>query len=329
MTTHANAAAVVKLLRSKHVVTERDEMIDKLLLKLFEKDPEGNATHVPVLFTAGTETKGITLIEGSGGGKTTALFRVLREFAPLSVNPETGAPRWLHVKVESPATQRSLGVSILRKLGVDRVSERTKVYEVWDLVRHRFGVMGISLLWIDEAHDMFGAPTSTETKSIFKTLKSLMQGENPVVLVLSGTERLAELTRLDHEVKRRFFGITPGGLSFERDAERMRSLVEGYASLADITVSLGDDAINRLIHAGCYRFGRCIEISIDAIECAILDGANALVLRHFEDAFAQREGVSLDANVFSAADWRSIQVLGEEEPDTMATQRVSRKGSRR
>ena len=76
------------------------------------------------------------------------------------------------MKVESPATLRSLGTGILQKLGVDRIAERAKVYDIWEVVRHRIQWIGITLVWIDEAHDMFRAAASSETDNMFKMLKS-------------------------------------------------------------------------------------------------------------------------------------------------------------
>lgn len=144
--TQAEAARILQSLRAKHLVTERDHLFSAELSRLFEYDEDGALTHRPVLFTGGTETHGITFIEGSGGGKTTAILKVLRNFEPLKCNPETGAPRWLHVSVESPATLRSLGISILRRLGVDHISDRARVYEIWAWVRHGMMRRGIFLL---------------------------------------------------------------------------------------------------------------------------------------------------------------------------------------
>jgi hypothetical protein len=150
-------STTMKSLRSQHVVTERDCHFEAQLLRQFEVK-DGQMTHEPVRYTGGTETNGIAFIEGSGGGKTTAILEVLRNFEPLTLNPDTDEPRYLHMKVESPATLRSLGVAILDKLGAEGVGERTKVYEVWNMVRHCLARRGITLVWLDEAHALSGQP---------------------------------------------------------------------------------------------------------------------------------------------------------------------------
>jgi len=311
-------STTMKSLRSQHVVTERDRHFEAQLLRQFEVK-DGQMTHEPVRYTGGTETNGIAFIEGSGGGKTTAILEVLRNFEPLALDPDTDEPRYLHMKVESPATLRSLGVAILDKLGAEGVGERTKVYEVWNMVRHCLARRGITLVWLDEAHDLFRSTTSTETSNMFKMLKGLMQGEHPVVLVLSGTERLSAITGLDPQVSRRFTKIRPKPLAFGVDNSRIKALVQGYAGKAGLDVALDDDVINRLIYGNRYRFGRCVVCILEAIECALMDDADALSVQHFEDAWAQREGCGVDDNVFSAVEWQAIELADEGEEVEMRT----------
>jgi len=306
-------AAVMKSLRAAHIETDRDKAFEKQLSRKFTRDEDGELTHLPVRCTGGTETEGIALIEGSGGGKTTAIVEVLKNFAPLAHNPQTGAPRYVHLKVAVPATLRSLGVDILKKMGIDKVSDRTRVYDVWDMVRHRLKVIGATLLWIDEAHDMFKSASGAETENMFKMLKGLMQGEHPVVLVLSGTERLGSITGIDPQVNRRFTKVRPAPLAFGVDNSRIKGLVGAYAAKAGLDVAIDDDTINRLIHGSRYRFGRSVVCIIEAIECALYDGASTLEVQHFEDAWGVREGCTIEANVFAAADWMAIELEDEGE----------------
>lgn len=62
-----------------------------------------------------------------------AIAEVLRSIVALKVNPATGAPRAAQASVESPATQKSPGIAILRELGIPHVSDRIKV---WELFKH-------------------------------------------------------------------------------------------------------------------------------------------------------------------------------------------------
>jgi|GEM_PF-888697 hypothetical protein len=278
-------AAIMKELRKVHIRTKREAALKEMPERLFEEDDAGNLTHEPVRFIDDSQTHGIAFIEGSGGGETTAIRKTLKAFEPLADNPETGQPRWLQVKVESPATLRSLGVDMLKKLGIDHVADRTKVYEIWYLVRRRLRILGVTLVWIDEAQDMFKETMAAETQSMFKMLKGLMQGDHPVVVVLSGTDRLKEITGLDPQVNRRFSKICPPQLEFATDNELIEAITGAYAKKAGLKLDVSGETINRIIRAGRHRFGRCIYLILKAVEAALHDKASKLTIEHFELAY--------------------------------------------
>lgn len=308
-------AAIMKELRKVHIRTKREAALKEMLERLFEEDDAGNLTHEPVRFTDDSETHGIAFIEGSGGGKTTAIRKTLKAFAPLAENPETGQPRWLQVKVESPATLRSLGVDMLKKLGIDHVADRTKVYEIWELVRRRLRILGVTLVWIDEAQDMFKETLAAETQSMFKMLKGLMQGDHPVVVVLSGTDRLKEITSLDPQVNRRFSKICPPQLEFATDNELIEAITGAYAKKAGLKLDVSGETINRIIRAGRHRFGRCIYLILKAVEAALLDRAAKLTIEHFELAYGTEEGCDITANIFAVQEWTAIVQPDEVESE--------------
>ncbi|WP_370270421.1 TniB family NTP-binding protein [Nioella sp.] len=230
------------------------------------------------------------------------------------------------MKVESPATLRSLGVDMLKKLGIDRVADRTKVYEVWDMVRRRLRILGITLVWIDEAQDMFKETLAAETQSMFKMLKGLMQGDHPVVVVLSGTDRLGEITKVDAQVNRRFSKIRPSALEFGVHNEAIETFTRGFAKKAGLDMDLSGETINRIIRAGRHRFGRSIELILMAVECALRDGADTLRIEHFELAFGIHEGCEITANIFAVTDWTAL-VLDDDEAEPAAP--VKKKGATR
>ena len=304
--------SILKKIRAVHIKTARESQLREALEDLFEMDETGRLTAEPIRFTDGTETHGVAFIEGSGGGKTTAIRRALNAFEPLALNVDTGAPHWLFVKVESPATLRSLGVDILKKLGIDRVADRTKVYDVWDMVRKRLQIMDIKLLWIDEAHDLFSENITAETNAMFRMLKGLMQGDHPVVVVLSGTDRLKRITKMDGQINRRFAKICPPALAFGADNEGLEKIVHAYARKAGLKPDISPETVNRIIRAGRHRFGRCIELIILAISCALKDKSKSLNLQHFEVAYGKHESCEITENVFAVPDWTSI-VLGDDD----------------
>jgi hypothetical protein len=303
-----NPAQKIQNLRAMHVPNERDEEVKKHLYRLFKVDSEGNRTPEPRRSVGGMETEGVALIEAAGGGKTTAIRVVLEEAPFLAPDPETGCPRVLEIQVPSPATLKSVGLAVLEAMGMDSISVNAREWEIWKVVKHRLGVMGISVLWLDEAHDLIMAQTATETEKTLRMIKSLMQGENAVILILSGTQRLSKIMSFDTQVSRRFTMIVPSDLQHGADEDNLSQMIGAYCDEVGLEARLCDGLTSRLITASRHRFGRAVETIIIAIECALWERAKNLHLDHFAEAWAMQEGCEPQANVFLSEHWRSLQI---------------------
>lgn len=300
--------ATVARLRSLHIPTERDRALAAQLDRLLQTDGDGRQTPIPVRFTADLETRGIAIIEAAGGGKTTAVRKVLSRTTAL--NPVGAPPLYLRAKVPSPATLKSLGLEILRLLDYEQVSGRATAWQIWDAVRHRLSLRGIVVLWIDEAHDLFLSQSAREIDDMLKMLKSLMQGDAAVILILSGTERLSDITSYDPQVNRRFTRVVPKDLVIGADEARLSKLVNDYGREAGLAVDWSDGLSSRLIHGSRRRFGRAVETIINAIERALSDGDRTLTAAHGAEAWGMQEGCAWNDNVFVRKDWASAPLDG-------------------
>lgn len=312
MNAHSSAALTVSRkvasLRAVHVENERDHMVYDHLSRLLQRDDMGEFTPHPVRFTAQLESRGLILIEPAGGGKTTAIQRVLDTFPVLGINPDTGAPRAIRMEVRSPATQRSIAQSLLRELGLIRMNSKATVSDLFELIRNQIMVTGTTVIWIDEAQDMFMSRSSREIDDMLKMLKSLMKGNSAVIVILSGTERLAELTSYDPQVSRRFTKIIPSDLEVGVDNAGLTEVITGYCDAVGMTFDPAESVVSRLIHGSRKRFGRAIETVINAIEQALMVDEKVLQCHHFADAWGMQEGCAYDENVFVAPDWSSIEL---------------------
>ncbi|SEQ91971.1 AAA domain-containing protein [Thalassovita taeanensis] len=208
---------------------------------------------MPCRYTAGQETRGVILIEEPGGSKATAVRTILREVKFLALNPETGEPRYLEIQVPSPATLKSVGLAILAALGVEHIASSAKVWEIWEAVKQRLRAAGIIVLWSDEAHDLIMARSANETESSLRMIKSLMQGDNAVIPILSGTRRLAEVAAFDPQVSRRFTKIVPSNLQYGMDEAGLISLVEYFSEEAAVILPFLMGS-SRRIHAAVFSF---------------------------------------------------------------------------
>ncbi|WP_171207159.1 TniB family NTP-binding protein [Ruegeria sp. HKCCA0235A] len=272
----AGAKSVVgslEKLRSYHIDTERDGEILRQLNRLLKKDGNGDPIPEPRRFTGNLETQGVAIIEASGGGKTTAVNHVLSNHSALKPRSGEDWPRYFCIQVPSPATLKSLGREVLTATGLTEVSMRLTAWELWRLVRHRLALLGIVVLWFDEAHDMFLSGSAREIEDMLKMLKSLMQNDSAIIPILSGTERLSEITSYDPQVNRRFSKVVPSPLVAGKDNSDLLGLIESFCDVAELKLSRERNLTDRLIFASRQRFGRAVETILDAIECAKEEGS--------------------------------------------------------
>lgn len=119
---------------------------------------------------------------------------------------------------------------------------------------------------------------------ILRALKSMMQGDDAVIVILSGTERLSNIIRSDPQVQRRFSTINLAPVSEATDGDELFGLISDYCARAGLGLDLGDELEGRLCHGARYRFGRCIEIILTSIERALWAGSEVLTDQHFAEA---------------------------------------------
>lgn len=327
----------INILRQKHITLEdRDGAFSKALRRQF-RTIDGKPSHLPILYAGGTEARGIAFIEPSGGGKTTTINRVLKQFEPIQMNPDTGLPRYVSLTVKSPATLRSIGVDLLEQLGVPRPADRTKVYEVWSMVKHRIQLLDISLIWFDEAQDMFRKQENgqhvpeltTEIDNIFRMLKNLMQGPNPVVVVISGTQVLSAITTLDTQIDRRLDSIVPAPLHDATDQGFITDIACKYASIAGLETKLSPEFGARLLRAGRFRLGRSIDYIISSIQTCFEVADHVLRDEHFAMRWDQKEKLPLTQNMFRSPDWQNIEFPEEIAVRQHAEQAISAASKKR
>lgn len=294
-------------LRGKYLRTARDDMFRAQLDRLLVSGPDGAPTATPKRYTATGETRGVTLVDGAGGGKTSLVHNALSKHPALQRN-DAGQLPWVSVRVPSPATLKALGLEILRRTGYSDVSERRERWAIWNLVRHRLAMLGTVVLWIDEAHDVFLSGNAREANDVLKTLKSLMQGEGAVIVVLTGVEELWRITACDEQVQRRYAKLVLPPVSAAADGAMLANALRGYCAMARVEAPTDADLIERLIHASRGRFGRCLEAMINAIELAVEGRQNRLDMGHFVENFAMQEGCEPARNPFLSPRWSLIDL---------------------
>jgi hypothetical protein len=302
---------ILAALRARYITTERDRAFRTHFDRLLQRSPAGELTPDPVRHTSLFETRGIAVIDGPGGGKTTLVNRALDQHPAMAARAiaegETGRP-YLFAEVRSPATLKSLGQTILAETSYDRLSAVRLRADLFDLVRVRLQLLGITVLWIDEAHDLFRPGARQETETILKTVKSLMKGDWPVIVILTGTERLLQITELDAQISRRFSKLILPEVTEAADGAEIWNVLLQHCARAGLEPPPRERLPGQIIHAGRNRFGRSIEMMVNAIEVALRSGSSRLERQHFAEAFGIHEGCEPDRNVFLVPNWASLRL---------------------
>lgn len=306
------AKGALERVRSLHIGSARDAEAAMHTTRLLATDEQGALTPVAKRFTRTGETRGVMLIGGPGSGKSHLLERTLSKLTVLQEG-EYGRPRYLGCSVPSPATFKSMMLALLAESGYPVENPRKEAWSLVQDLRHRLQLLGISVLWIDEAQDLFCA----DRKLILRALKSLMQGDDAVIVVLSGTEDLAKVIRTDPQVQRRFTAMVLPDLVEQVDGDSFRDVITQYCERVGLGAPTEVDLIGRVFHGARYRFGRALELLLQAMEIAIGRGDDDLDIGHFAAAYAMNEACTAADNVFYAEKYwllKPDEVEEEERP---------------
>ncbi|MBE9640764.1 TniB family NTP-binding protein [Salipiger mangrovisoli] len=304
------AKSALERVRSLHIGSARDAEAAMHTTRLLATDEQGALTPVAKRFTRTGETRGVMLIGGPGSGKSHLLERTLSKLTVLQ-DGEYGRPRYLGCSVPSPATFKSMTLALLAESGYPDANPRKEAWSLWQDLRHRLQLLGISVLWIDEAQDLFCA----DRKLILRALKSLMQGDDAVIVVLSGTEDLAKVIRTDPQVQRRFTAMVLPDLVEQVDGDSFRDVITQYCERVGLGAPIEADLIGRIFHGARYRFGRALELLLQAMEFAIERGDDDLDIGHFAAAYAMNEACTAADNVFYAEHYWLLKPDAVEEEE--------------
>ncbi len=266
------------------------------------------------------EAMSLALIAATGSGKTTAGRRLVQRANQRLLVSDFPNGKIICLTIPSPATLKSVGMSILSALGYDLKTDR-KIWYIWDLVRLHLAENQVLFLYLDEAQDLKKKGRRNELPEIVNTLKSISQDPDwPVGFLLSGTEDLKEIINLDTQLVRRMKAIRFEPLTVSSDSLDMLTLIQSYASKAGLSFNAeerNDDLGKRVLHASAYQFGLVIKLSLFAIEEALYAGDAELDCHHFGRGFTTWKACRDAFNPFLVPDYLQIdtQRLYTDEED--------------
>lgn len=300
-----------------HLRTGRDKEIDQQIGLLIE----GAAVEAS---GGRDERRLLMVIGGTGAGKSTLCDRAIRsrpELEPQTTATTRTAPL-IRVRAPSPCTPKLLAHEMLDRLEYPFQTD-LKEAVAWRILRHQLKTRRVRFVHLDEAQHMLNMADRTAMRRLSDALKTLIDSDDwPVRLIASGTAELADFLTIHPELRRRSHTLhlrpiepTQGGKLI---GWTVSEIVENHAKM-NVAFPLDADFLARLCHAAGREFGATIQIVRGAVARALVEdpAAARLERRHFAKAYELFSGCARDDNVFTAADWRTIEptnaLLSDEE----------------
>lgn len=306
----SDASASVKWLRSRYMKNVRDPIFNEALEEVLETDLEGRLTSSPQRIGLIKETRGVLVIGHTGDGKTALIRRNLTRHSLIGLSDGIEPGKALYLRVPPEATLKGVATDILTKTGYGSVNEKIRTSVVWDMVAHRLAVRGITILWLDEAHHMLRE--AKEIAPVLRRMKSLMQGENSLVLIVSGIKFLDDKIRTDPETSERFSRVLLGPIRSDQERRDLHKFIERCCSFVDLAPVTDPDLVARLEFATRGSIGRSIEFCHSAILRALRRGDRQLTLDDFRRGFDLKRGFS-DDGPFDPEDWPVLKDILEKK----------------
>ncbi len=241
----------------------------------------------------------LAILGPSGVGKTETIAKLL--------SGERVKGKVISLVAPSPASVKTLGVSVVNKLGQPFTRRQMDEQAFLDMVKAGLGAAETLVLHVDEAQHLLTSGGDITLTRTLDALKLLVQDPHKVVLVLTGTDRVAEVFARDDQLHERTVYVEANRLSVNEDSSYTGKVLRLLCSKAGLEMGWvdADRLPQRITHAG-RTFGLAVSLIIDAIELELRAGRKILTRESFATVYARDRDVGGDLNPFVAIDFLAI-----------------------
>ena len=296
-------------LKNRYWKFGEEERLDDHLTDLFEVDDDGQRTAEPVYDPLNDETRGLMVLGASGNGKTALLKRALRVDPVLTQFKINQGGNTLFITVPPEATIKKLAEITLAKTGYTQVDAKLRAADAWEIARHRFGLVGIKALVIDECHHILRPGPGRDVPGAIQALKHIMQSEHGVALIIAGVPGLKDailseptgetIRRFDELSLSRIFPNTRGAASFGNNFAKS-------AKILGLDFAKEDALADRIIFAERGQVGKCVALGKGILRAAITRKQDFITLEAADRVF-RKSTSGLDITPFKAAEWDVVK----------------------
>jgi hypothetical protein len=251
------------------------------------------------------EGRGLILTGGTRTGKSHDIKDLLRGFA-ASDEPLLGGfqRNYLRVSLRTTANWRGLGLAFLEAVNYEFNLDHRSTTTIWSRAESRLMRDKYLVVHIDEAQHLFTGNRPGEIEVILNGLKDLMKRPGwPILPIYSGVPELLDYANANEQLTSLLEPVTYHDIAY--DAASLKKVDAILATFSEVvgldpTEIRNSDIYNRLIHALARRWGRLIELIINALANVCVDHPDrkALLIADFAKVFQRWTGASDAANVF-------------------------------
>lgn len=215
----------------------------------------------------------------------------------------------LYITVPPDATIKKLAEIILVATGYKKVDTKLRSTDAWDMARHRFGLVGIKVLVIDECHHVFRAGPGRDIPAAIQALKHIMQSQHRVALIIAGVPSLksAILSEATGETLGRLaeFSLTRIRPGSRGAATFGRNFVKSANTLG-LHVAEEDALPERILFAEQAQVGKSVRLGKEILRAAIIRKREVITLEGAERVFRKSKS-GLGVTPFDGAEWDAVK----------------------
>lgn len=307
-------AGRIDWLDARYLKNARDDDFQECLREILQVGRDGEPLPAAIRDPLNGETRGMQVIGASGDGKSVMIQRNLSAL-PGFVEMQDGASgNYIHITISPEATIKSVASDIVAATGYGRLAERAKSHESWAVARHRLKMLGVALLWIDEAHHLLRGGAGRDVAGALQTLKNLLQGSGAVAVILSGVPQLEERIATDPETFRRYRlrqrlqAVRAGSA----DMQRLSRFIEVCCRKLDLALPDDHTFAERIAFSQKAGLGRSIAFAKVTMRRALVNRRTAVSLEDARRTWILNGGHEGEPTPFDAGNWPDLRKLLEE-----------------
>lgn len=287
----------------------QDERLSDFMVDIYDVDEDGLITATPRRNPLTNETQGLMILGGTGSGKSALLNRTLRANPALTEFKEDRPGNTLFITVPPEATIKKVAEIILVKTGYKKIDNKMRASDAWEIARHRFGLVGVTTLMIDECHHILRPGPGRDVPGAIQSLKHIMQSDQGVTLVIAGVPELRDaiISETSGETHRRFLEYFLDKIPPGSEAERLfgRNFLKSAEKLG-LRAEAKDAIIERILFAQGGEVGRSVTLAKEILRDAVIRKQERLSLERAEHIYRKRHS-SLNMTPFNPATWGNVR----------------------